>query len=73
MNDLIEHLTDSKVKRNLTTMMTVRQSARNLLLSKGFDEIDTPILMPRTGESYNSTFDILLEESEAMLADSIQD
>ena len=72
MNDLIEHLTDSKVKRNLTTMMTVRQSARNLLLSKGFDEIDTPILMPRTGESYNSTFDILLEESEAMLADSPQ-
>lgn len=72
MNDLIEHLTDSKVKRNLTTMMTVRQSARNLLLSKGFDEIDTPILMPRTGESYNSTFDILLGENEAMLADSPQ-
>lgn len=72
MNDLMEHLTDSNVRRNLKIMMTVRQSARNLLLSKGFDEIDTPILMPRTGESYNSTFDILLEGNEAMLADSPQ-
>lgn len=72
MNDLTEHLTDSKVKRNLAVMMTVRRSARDLLLSKGFDEIDTPILMPRTGEVYNSTFDILLEGNAAMLADSPQ-
>lgn len=72
MNDVIEHLTDVKVKRNLDLMMKIRQSARTFLLSKGFDEIDTPILMPRTGECYNSTFDIILEGKEVMLADSPQ-
>ncbi len=72
MNDLMEHLTNSKVKQNLTIMTEVRQSTRNLLFSKGFNEIDTPILMPRTGERYNSTFDVLLDGSKAMLADSPQ-
>lgn len=72
MNDLMKHLTNDKIKQNLAIMMKIRQLARDLLLNKGFNEIDTPILMPRTAEHYNSTFDILLEGDEAMLADSPQ-
>ena len=72
MNDVMEHLTDDRVKRNLSMMMTVKRTARDLLFSKGFEEIDTPILMPRTGEDYNQTFNILLEDNVAMLADSPQ-
>ena len=72
MNDVMEHLTDERVKRNLSMMMTVKRTARDLLFSKGFEEIDTPILMPRTGENYNQTFDIMLEDNAAMLADSPQ-
>lgn len=72
MNEVIRHLTDSKVKRNLSMIMTAKKAARDFLFSKGFDEIDTPILMPRTGETYNATFDIMLEGHEAMLADSPQ-
>lgn len=72
MNDVMSHLTDSKVKRNLSMMMTVKRAARDFLLRKGFEEIDTPILMPQTGEIYNETFDIMLEDNAAMLADSPQ-
>ena len=72
MDDVIEHLTDDRVKRNLSMMMTVKRTARDLLFCKGFEEIDTPILMPRTGENYNQTFDIMLENNAAMLADSPQ-
>lgn len=72
MNDIMKHLTDSGVRQNLKLIMTVGNSARDILLSKGFDEINTPILIPRTGERYNSTFNIMLEEKEAMLADSPQ-
>ena len=72
MNDVMEHLTDERVKQNLSMMMTVKRTARDLLFSKGFEEIDTPVLMPRTGENYNQTFDIILENNAVMLADSPQ-
>ena len=72
MNDVIKHLSDERVKRNLSIMMTVKRAARDLLFDNGFEEIDTPILMPRTCEHYNQTFDILLENNAVMLADSPQ-
>ncbi|MDE7229440.1 MAG: hypothetical protein K2N56_03070 [Oscillospiraceae bacterium] len=72
MNDVMEHLTDDRVKRNLSMMAAIRRTARDLLFGEGFEEIDTPILMPRTGENYNQTFDIMLEDNMAMLADSPQ-
>lgn len=72
MIDVIKHLTDSRVKQNLSTMMTVKQTARKLLLSNGFEEIDTPILMPQTGEIYNDTFNVMPDNNPAMLADSPQ-
>ena len=72
MIDIMEHLTDERVRQNLSMMMTVKRTARDILFSKGFEEIDTPILMPRTGENYNQTFDIMLEDNAAMLADSPQ-
>lgn len=72
MNDIIEHLTDIKVKENLRITAAVRNTAKAFLMERGFLEIDTPVLMPRTGEKYNSTFDITLEGQEAMLADSPQ-
>ncbi|MDE6728140.1 MAG: hypothetical protein K2J80_09425 [Oscillospiraceae bacterium] len=72
MNDVMEHLADDKVRRGLSMMAAVRLTARELLLREGFEEIDTPILMPRTGEIYNDTFDLVLEGKEAMLADSPQ-
>ena len=72
MNDVMNHLTDSRVKQNLSMIMTVKRAARDFLFSKGFEETDTPILMPQTGETYNKTFDIILEDNAAMLADSPQ-
>lgn len=72
MNDMIKHLTDPNVKENLRTAAAVRNAARAFLAERGFLEVDTPVLMPRTGERYNATFDIMLEDQEAMLADSPQ-
>lgn len=72
MNDIINHLTDRNVKENLRIAAAVRGAARAFLEERGFLEIDTPILMPKTGERYNRTFDITLGDHEAMLADSPQ-
>lgn len=72
MNDIIKHLTDRNVKENLRITAAVRNAARAFLVKRGFLEIDTPILMPRTGERYNRTFDITLGDHQAMLADSPQ-
>ena len=72
MNDMIEHLIDTNVKEDLRITAAARNAARFFLTERGFLEIDTPILMPRTGEPYNATFDIMLEDREAMLAESPQ-
>lgn len=72
MDGVIAHLTDDRVRQNLSMMAAVRRTAGDLLLGRGFEEIDTPVLMPRTGEYYNHTFDIMLEGNAAMLADSPQ-
>lgn len=68
----MEHLKDTIVKENLRITAKIRQSARDFLEKQGFTEYSTPVLMPRTGEWYNTTFDIELEETPAMLADSPQ-
>lgn len=72
MNVVMEHLTDRRVKENLLMTAAAKRAAREFLANSGFTEIDTPILMPRTGELYNKTFDIMLEDVPAMLADSPQ-
>lgn len=73
MNEnIIKHLSDIDVKENLRITAAVRNAARAFLAERAFIEIDTPILMPRTGERYNATFDITLEDHAAMLADSPQ-
>lgn len=72
MNEIIEHLKDKKVRENLDLTARLKQVARIFLEEQGFVEYSTPILMPRTGEWYNSTFEITLEEIPAMLADSPQ-
>ncbi len=68
----MQHLTEPVVKENLRITARVRKSARDYLEQQGFTEYSTPVLMPRTGEWYNTTFDIVLEETPAMLADSPQ-
>lgn len=72
MNDVMRHLHDGSVRRALAMMSEIRQTARAFLSDRDFEEIDTPLLMPRTGEHYNDTFEITLEDTPAMLADSPQ-
>lgn len=72
MNNILTHLRDPIVKRNLSVAGEIKTTTRNFLKNNGFKEYDTPILMPKTGENYNSTFDIMIDGKQASLADSPQ-
>lgn len=72
MSEILRHLRNEKVKESLTIAGEIKKVAWNLLIEKGFQEFDTPILMPRTGEVYNTTFDFVLNGEDVMLADSPQ-
>ena len=66
------HLTDPQVKQNLLLSAKIKQQARSFFEEMQFLEIDTPVLMPETGESYNATFQVTIDGVPAMLADSPQ-
>lgn len=72
MIEIMKHLTDDSVKENLRMTAAARKAAGDFLINAGFLEIDTPVLMPRSGERYNAAFDVTLENDKAMLADSPQ-
>lgn len=72
MRDILEHLRDPVVRENLAMAAKIKKVTGSFLESQGFQEYDTPILMPKTGEKYNTTFDIMIQGKEASLADSPQ-
>ncbi len=72
MNNILQHLQSPVVRRNLSITGKIKAAARNFLNRNGFEEYDTPILMTKTGEKYNSTFDIMIDDKPASLADSPQ-
>ncbi len=72
MSGIMNHLQSAAVRENLAFAANVKQIVRGFLIRKGFQEFDTPVLMPITGEKYNTTFDIDLAEDKVMLADSPQ-
>lgn len=72
MSEIMNHLQNSEVRESLSMAANVKQIARNFLIRNGFQEFDTPILMPVTGEKYNTIFDIDIAEDKVMLADSPQ-
>ena len=72
MSEILNHLQNEKVRHSLSLSAQIKEIVRKILFKNGFQEFDTPVLSPRTGEKYNTTFDIQLEDNEAMLVDSPQ-
>lgn len=72
MNDIIKHLQNTELKENISLRRKIKESAIKLLIEYGFEEYDTPVLMPKGGENYNPTFDVMVGEIMASLADSPQ-
>ncbi len=72
MNKLSKHLENPVVNNNMFISNKIKRSVRCFLENKNFVEYDTPILSARTGEPYNSTFEIEVENYKAMLSDSPQ-
>lgn len=72
MNNIIEYLQNRSVKENLSIRRKIKMAAESFLLDFGFEEYDTPILMPKGGEKYNPTFDVIIGRDTASLADSPQ-
>ncbi|HEX3078487.1 MAG TPA: amino acid--tRNA ligase-related protein [Lachnospiraceae bacterium] len=72
MNNILKHLQDPVVKRSLSMADRIKFVTREFLMNNGFEEYDTPILTPKTGERYNSTFDITIDDIATSLADSPQ-
>lgn len=72
MRDIMAHLRDPVVQKNLNMSRAIKQAARNFLEQRGFMEYDTPILQPKGGEIYNPTFDVQIDGDSACLGDSPQ-
>ncbi|MDE6387433.1 MAG: hypothetical protein K2L82_06480 [Lachnospiraceae bacterium] len=72
MSEIKRHLQKQEVRGCLSAACDVKQTARDFFQERGFREFDTPILIPRTGERYNTTFNVDLDGNPAMLADSPQ-
>lgn len=72
MNKLLKHLENQVVCSNMIISNKIKRSVRSFLENKKFVEYDTPILSARTGEIYNSTFEIEVGNCKAMLSDSPQ-
>ncbi len=68
----MQHLQSPVVKRNQLLNQNIKTVARSFLLHNGFGEYDTPVLIPKQGEKYNPTFDIIISGQSASLADSPQ-
>lgn len=72
MKYILQHLQNPTVNRNLLLNQKIKTVARRFLLQNGFGEYDTPVLIPKQGEKYNPTFDIMISGQSASLADSPQ-
>jgi len=72
MINILRHLQNPVVNRNLLLSQKIKTVARNFLLQNGFSEYDTPVLIPKQGEKYNHTFDIMIAGQSVSLADSPQ-
>ena len=72
MNKLFKHLKSQVVSNNIIISSKIKRSVRSFLENREFIEYDTPILSARTGEIYNSTFEIEVSNCKAMLSDSPQ-
>ncbi|MDO5561141.1 MAG: amino acid--tRNA ligase-related protein [Oscillospiraceae bacterium] len=72
MNDILSHLSDRDVKNNLIMKRKIRKAAVKFLDDSGFDEYDTPLLIPSSGEIYNPVFGVDIDSQGAFLADSPQ-
>lgn len=72
MDKIIEHLQDEVVRKNLTVARKIKDATREFLKRNGFQEYDTPVIVPKPGERYNLTYDVLIDGESASLADSPQ-
>lgn len=72
MNEIWTHLQRTDVRQNLHTIARVKEAARDFLKKRGFQEFDTPVLMPLNGEKYNPTFELTVQGKRVCLADSPQ-
>lgn len=72
MNDIIKHLQSPMLKENLSLRRNIKAASLSFLLDCGFEEYDTPVLMPKGGENYNPAFDVMIGDITASLADSPQ-
>lgn len=72
MSEILEHLQNKAVSQSMSAASDIKQKVRDFLIKRNFQEFDTPILIPETGEKYNAVFNVVLEGDKAMLADSPQ-
>lgn len=72
MRDIMTHLRDPAVQKNLDMGRTIKRTTRHFLEQRGFAEYDTPILQQKGGERYNPTFEVQIDGYPACLGDSPQ-
>ncbi|MGN1402824.1 MAG: amino acid--tRNA ligase-related protein [Ruminococcus sp.] len=72
MRDIMMHLRNPVVQKNLDMVRRIKQTARYFLEQRGFAEYDTPILQQKGGERYNPTFDVQMDGYPVCLGDSPQ-
>lgn len=64
MMEIVTHLQNENLKRNIQTRNQIKQTVRNFLNQEGFLEIDTPILGPQIPEYTNDQFRVMGKQGE---------